>query len=187
MSWKNVGEWIKDNAAPGAALVGSLLTGNVPGAVAAGVSLVSSATGTDNPAKALEALQSNPETQIKLKELYYQNESSVRSHIENMARIELEQDENTQQTIRNGDNATDEYVRRTRPKMARESWFATITYALICILCEIFLEKDIFNIYVAGILSAPAFSYLGLRSFDKLGYSVKNALTKEKPSNAARK
>lgn len=32
---KDVGEWIKGNAGAGAALAGSLLTGNVPGAVAA--------------------------------------------------------------------------------------------------------------------------------------------------------
>ena len=30
MNWTDVGSWIKDNAGTGAALVGSLLTGNVP-------------------------------------------------------------------------------------------------------------------------------------------------------------
>ena len=39
MNWSDVGSWLKDNAGTGAALVGSLLTGNVPGAVAAGVAL----------------------------------------------------------------------------------------------------------------------------------------------------
>ena len=81
MDWKSLGGWIKENAGTGAALVGSLLTGNVPGAVAAGVSLVSGATGTDDPEKALHQLQGNPEALLKLKELYYQNEASVRSHI----------------------------------------------------------------------------------------------------------
>ena len=42
MNWKDVGAWVKKNAGPGAALVGSLVTGNVPGAVAAGVSIISS-------------------------------------------------------------------------------------------------------------------------------------------------
>lgn len=38
--WGKVGGWLKDNAGTGAALVGSLLTGNAPGAIAAGISLV---------------------------------------------------------------------------------------------------------------------------------------------------
>ena len=37
MNWAEVGKWLKENAGIGATLVGSLLTGNVPGAVAAGV------------------------------------------------------------------------------------------------------------------------------------------------------
>lgn len=48
MKWQDVGDWIKRNAGPGAALVGSLVTGNIPGAVAAGVSIVSGATGTQH-------------------------------------------------------------------------------------------------------------------------------------------
>lgn len=62
MDWKDVGAWLKDNAGAGAALVGSLLTGNIPGAVAAGVSMVSGATGEANPDKALAAMQSDPGT-----------------------------------------------------------------------------------------------------------------------------
>lgn len=80
MSWGEVGDWIKNNAGKGAALVGSLLMGNVQGAIAAGVSLVSGATGTDDPAQALASLQSDPAALIKLKELYYQNEADVRRH-----------------------------------------------------------------------------------------------------------
>jgi hypothetical protein len=33
MSWSSVGEWLKTNTGSGLALVGSLLTGNVPGAI----------------------------------------------------------------------------------------------------------------------------------------------------------
>ena len=39
MSWSKVGEWLKGNTGTGASLVGSLVTGNVPAAIAAGVSL----------------------------------------------------------------------------------------------------------------------------------------------------
>lgn len=55
MEWRDVGDWLKNNAGPGAALVGSLLTGNIPGAIAAGVSLVGGATGEANPDKSLAA------------------------------------------------------------------------------------------------------------------------------------
>ena len=65
MDWSSVGDWIKGNAGSGAALVGSLLTGNIPGAVAAGMSLVSGATGTDNPSDALMQLQTNPDAMLK--------------------------------------------------------------------------------------------------------------------------
>lgn len=30
MEWRDVGDWLKSNAGTGAALVGSLLTGNIP-------------------------------------------------------------------------------------------------------------------------------------------------------------
>lgn len=176
MSWKDVGNWIKDNAGTGVTLVGSLLTGNVPGAIAAGASLVSGATGTDNPVDALAALQSDPQTMVKLKELYYQNEADVRRHIETMERLKLEDAQNehqeTQKTIRGGDVATDEYVRRTRPRMARQSWNATVAYCLGCWLVHAFNGGDIFNVYLAGFLSAPAWGYLGFRTGDKFAQAL---------------
>lgn len=82
--WGKVGGWLKDNAGTGAALVGSLLTGNAPGAIAAGISLVSGATGTDDPVKVLEQLQTNPDTAVKLKELALQDEENIRNHIREM-------------------------------------------------------------------------------------------------------
>ena len=122
MKWSDVGDWLTKNAGPGAALVGSLLTGNLHGAIAAGVSLVSGATGTTDPDQALHALQSNPEAMIKLKELAYRDADSIRQHIrlQEEARLKDEQEAHRQQqeTIRSGDNATDEYVRRTRPTIS---------------------------------------------------------------------
>jgi len=176
MSWKNVGNWLKNNAGKGTALVGSLLTGNVPGAIAAGVSLVSSATGTDDPVKALESLQVDPQTMVKLKELYYQNEESVRQHVESMARIDLEEHQTTQKTIQSGDNASDEYVRRTRPQMARQSWMATIAYCLGCWVYQAFTDQSIFDVYIAGILSSPAWVYNGMRTGDKFALAKQGKL-----------
>lgn len=162
MSWGEVGEWVKDNAGTGAALVGSLLTGNVPSAIAAGVSLVSSATGTDNPALALSALQGNPETVIKLKELAIKEEDSIREHIRAMKQMELEDDqaehEQTQMTIRSGDNASDKFVRWTRPGQSWCSLFAAFAYVG---------HAEKIDIMVLSALLGLPFAYAGLRQIGK--------------------
>jgi hypothetical protein len=170
--WAKVGEWLKDNAGAGTALVGSLITGNVPAAIAAGVSLVSSATGSDSPDIALAQLQGSPESVLKLRELYYQNESSVRQHIETMARLELEDGQlehsETQTTIRAGDASLDDRIRLVRPSIAKESWIGTVAYCLGCFGVRAMTGTDIFDAFIAGFLSAPAWAYLGLRTGDKL-------------------
>lgn len=182
MNWSDVGDWIKENAGIGASLVGSLLTGNIPGAIASGVSLVSSATGSNDPIIALEQLQTNPETLLKLKELYYQEEQSIREHIRSMKEIELvdlqKEHETTQKTIQIGDLAEDEFVRHTRPKMARESWIGTVAYCIGCFGVHALTKEDYFNVYIAGFISAPAFAYLGLRTTDKAIGGVKGAIKK---------
>lgn len=179
MNWSDVGEWLKENAAPGAALVGSLLTGNVPGAVAAGVAMVSSATGAGDPDKVFAQLQTNPETLLRLKELAYQNEASIRNHIQSMAELELKDKQvehhETQETIRSGDNAEDEYVRHTRPMIARQSWYATAIYV---IGFEGLKATGLFSVGAVAELSAfllaPAAAYLGFRSLDKWRLSSKS-------------
>ena len=162
MAWSDVGGWIKDNAGSGAALVGSLLTGNVPGAIAAGVSLVSSATGTDNPEMALASLQNNPESLVKLKELYYKNEDAVRGHIQEMTRLKLEDDqkshEQTQLTIRSGDNASDRFVRWTRPGQSWCSLGASFVY--------VFNSATVDVTILAALLTLP-WAYAGLRQIGK--------------------
>ncbi len=172
MNWSDVGSWLKENAGTGAALVGSLLTGNVPGAVAAGVALVGSATGTNDPSKALAALQGDPATVLKLRELAVQEESSIREHVRTMEEIRLKDEqaahEQQQLTIRGGDTAEDEYVRHTRPMMARQSWYATMIYV---IGFEGFKATEVFSVGaswdLAMIVIAPAAAYLGFRSLDK--------------------
>lgn len=172
MDWSEVGGWLRENAGTGAALVGSLLTGNVPGAIAAGVSLVSSATGTNDPGAALRALQGDPATVIRLRELAVQEEASIREHLRLMHIAELEDKQaehrEQQETIRSGDNAEDEYVRHTRPLMARQSWYATIAYVIGMELLKAILEKGTgANWDLAMIMIAPAGAYMGFRSWDK--------------------
>lgn len=172
MDWSDVGGWLKENAGPGAALVGSLLTGNVHGAVAAGVALVGSATGTTDPVKALNALQTDPATMIKLRELAFREEDAIRAHIRGMEELRLKDEqaahEQQQATIRGGDNAGDEYVRHTRPMMARQSWYATMGYV---IGFEGLKAVGAFSFGaswdLALIIIAPAAAYLGFRSLDK--------------------
>lgn len=81
MEWSQVGDWLKANGGGVAGLVGSLLTGNVPGIVMAGAALVEQATGAKDPDTALAQLQNVPETMLKLREISTANEASIRDHL----------------------------------------------------------------------------------------------------------
>lgn len=170
MDWSSVGGWIKDNAGSGAALVGSLMTGNVPGAVAAGVSMVSGATGTDDPEKAMQQLQGNPDSMVKLKKLAYENEAKIRDHIEEMERLKLEdaqhRHQTTQETIRNSDNSQHAFVRNTRPGQSWISLFAAIAYVFLT-------EKP--DVMILGALLTLPFAYAGLRQVGKGVNSIAEA------------
>lgn len=171
-NWSKVGDWLKGNAGTGAALVGSLLTGNIPGAVAAGVALVSSATGQADPDAALASLQTDPTTVLKLRELAQQNEASIREHIRAMTEMELldkqHEHEQTQSTVRSGDNAHDEYVRHTRPMMARQSWYATAAYVIGFEAAKAAELASVgASMELAMLLLGPAAVYLGMRTVDK--------------------
>ena len=168
MSWSKVGDWVKDNAGTGATLVGSLLTGNLPSAVAAGISLVSTATGTDSPDMALAQLQKNPETLLKLKELAYKEEDSIRKHIQAMKQLELEdaqkEHEQTQTTIRSGDNSKDRVIRLVRPSHATISLISAIAYVF---------TQDTIDLGILGALLTLPLTYAGLRGVDKTMTTIK--------------
>lgn len=172
MNWSEVGNWLKNNAGSGATLVGSLLTGNVSGAVAAGMALVSSATGETDPAKALQQLQQDPATMLRLRELAIQEEASIREHLRLMneatLRDEQEAHKQQQETIRSGDNAEDEYVRHTRPLMARQSWYATMGYVIGFEAAKAFNYGPGASADMAMILIAPAAAYIGFRTAGKI-------------------
>lgn len=173
--WQKVGDWLKTNAGTGAALVGSLLTGNVPGAIAAGAALVSSATGTNDATEALIQLQQDPATLVRLRELAIQEQDSIRGHILEMERIRIDAEqrehEQTQLTIRSGDNAESEYVRDTRPLIARQSWYATMAYVFLFEGAEAFKLGTGAEWDLAGLLVSPAAVYMGFRTIDKMGIS----------------
>ena len=162
-TWKEVGEWLKSNAMDGANLVGSLLTGNLGNAVEAGVKLVTGATGYSTPDAALSVLQNDKPALLKLKELAYQNEASIRSHLLEMERIRLQdaqlEQKETQDTIRAGDKADDIFVRSTRPGMAWLGLLGSIAYVILMPSPN----EKVFD----GLMMLP-YIYMGLRTFDKL-------------------
>jgi hypothetical protein len=164
--WSDVGNWLKNNAGAGTTLVGSLLTGNVAGAVAAGVALVSGATGTSDPDAALAQLQTNPDTMLKLKELYFANEADIRKHIEAITKLQLEdaqaEQHETQETIRSGDNAEDVVVRRTRPY---QSWCSLI-FSFIYVSYKTWNDLPVDTTVLMALLALP-WAYAGLRQIGK--------------------
>jgi hypothetical protein len=134
------------------------LTGNIPGAVAAGVSLVSSATGQASPDAALTQLQNDPASVLKLRELALQNEASIREHIRAMTELELQdkqaEQHETQETIRAGDRAEDRFVRWTRPGQSWASLGAAFVYVA---------AKQDPSVEVLLALLALPWAYAGLR------------------------
>lgn len=162
MQWSDVGSWLKNNAKHGGALIGSLLTGNAPGAVAAGVAMVSSAVGSNDPGAVLAQLNADPEIQVKLKALELQNAEAIRQHLESMTRLRLEDEaqahSTTQETIRSGDKAEDPFIRRTRPAQSWCSLFAAFAYA--------FTTQNPDVVILGALLTLP-WAYAGLRQIGK--------------------
>jgi len=162
MNWDDVGSWVKNN---GLSLVGALLTGGTSAAVATGISMIQSATGESEPEKAMVALRGNPEAVIKLKELTLLDEDNIRNNLRAIKEIELndkqKQHEQTQTTIRNGDNAKG-LIKWVRPSHATLSLAYAMFYAS---------TAKVVDPVVLGLFLALPFAYGGLRTMDKLGFN----------------
>ena len=91
---------------------------------------------------------------------------------EQTRRLELERADQqaeqatTQQTIREGDGAKDEYVRHTRPLMARQSWQAGALYIVLFTVLSAFGYGDGPDFEMAMLMLTPAWAYMGLRTLD---------------------
>tara|TARA_Y100001963_G_scaffold160239_1_gene269449 strand:- start:34992 stop:35507 length:516 start_codon:yes stop_codon:yes gene_type:complete len=161
VNWSDVGSFLKQNQKGVAGLVGSLLTGNVVGAVSAGASMVAQATGTTNPDQALATLKSNPDAMVRLEEIAAAREAEVNRHLESVMALELQDKQRshseTQQTIRNGDNA-EGAVKYVRPTHATLSLIAGIVYAFI---------TDAPDLMILGAFLTLPFTYAGLREIGK--------------------
>jgi len=170
MNWSDVGSFLKENKTGVAGHVGSLLTGNVVGAVSAGASMVAQATGTTDPEQALVTLKSNPNAMVRLEEIAAAREAEVNRHLESVMALELQDKQRshseTQQTIRNGDNA-EGGVKYVRPFHATASLLAGICYAFI---------TDTPDLMILGAFLTLPFTYAGLREIGKrnlLAFSAK--------------
>ncbi|QCD01657.1 hypothetical protein E7703_10935 [Citrobacter portucalensis] len=81
-----------------------------------------------------------------------------------------------QETIRNGDNATDEYVRQTRPRMARLSLYSSIAYVMLMSLGQQAgaIAAGFGHVFsmpapdwdISLMLATLALGYLGFRTLD---------------------
>ncbi len=77
-----------------------------------------------------------------------------------------------QKTIQAELHQSDLYTKRTRPKVARQSWYITAVYALSSMLLPVAPESwglgapaIQWNIFL--VLASPALTYMGVRGFEK--------------------
>jgi len=126
----------------------------------------------------------DPAVLVELQKLKSEMEKEQTRRLElQLADRQSEQHE-TQETIRNGDTATDTYVRNTRPLMARQSWYVTALYVLAfegLAVADLGTGADL---SMVAMLSTPAWAYLGLRTLDGFaphpkssGQKVQSAVT----------
>lgn len=143
------------------------------------IDLAKTVTGTSDGDAAVAALAQNPAAalQFKLAVLASQTELE-KAHL---ADAQAEQHEQ-QETIRGGDQAVDEYVRRTRPSMARQSWYATGAYLIGMELLHAFgYAKEGAVVEIAMLLVAPAGAYMGFRTWDKRNEALASLTGGKKP------
>lgn len=117
----------------------------------------------------------------------FRSQLSAENHEIKQLEIEAERDmhANEQVTHQVALNQADLYTKRTRPKIARQSWFLTITYAIFSTIGAPLLTyftaqtgpdgeavagvfADIvfqWEVFVA--IASPALTYMGVRTFDK--------------------
>lgn len=144
-------------------------------------SIVETVNGAINPADQQRVLEQKlaqlpPEQLVQLETLKVQlQQFQLERDKAQMADQQAAQHEQ-QETIRNGDNATDEYVRQTRPLMARLSLYSSIAYVMIMSLGQqagavagafghaFTMPEPDWDL--ALMLATPALGYLGFRTLD---------------------
>jgi gas vesicle protein len=181
---------IKELVGSAAPLVGSLIGGPLGGSVG---SLIADKLGVeDKPEAILEKLQTDPAALLKIKQMESEERQQLRQLTYKQAELESEerkhQHETTQKTIQTGDTAEDEYVRRTRPKMARWSFYIGTTYLFLFEIAAGFDFGSGASEIMLGTAYGPAFTYMGMRTIDafskhkgpKMGNLVKQVVNARK-------
>lgn len=163
--------WLKTLGAVAPAIASTLL-GPLAGVA---VKIATGELGIENTKQALEkaVMANDPGTLLKLKTANYKFELEAKRLDYDWKKAVMKDNQlehqQTQETIRQGDTALDKAIRMVRPKMARQSWTATVWFCIGCFGVQALTGKDLFSVYIAGFLSTPAFAYLGLRTGDKFG------------------
>ncbi|MFA4739691.1 hypothetical protein [Vibrio vulnificus] len=115
-------------------------------------------------ARELQAMP--PEALVDLERVKVEMEKEITRRQELALQDKQAEHHETQETIRAGDKAADEYVRQTRPKMARQSFLYMVLYVF---LFEGFRVNGLgagADIYIALTIGSIAFAYHGLRTID---------------------
>ncbi|EOV9225731.1 hypothetical protein ACN5ZZ_001754 [Vibrio parahaemolyticus] len=107
-----------------------------------------------------------PESLVELESIKAEMQKEVTRRQELSLQDKQKEHEQTQLTIRNGDNATDERVRRTRPDIARSSFWMMCLYVFAFEALSAKGFGDGADIYVALTIGAFAYAYFGLRTVD---------------------
>ena len=151
-------------------------SGKSADAAEAVVNIAKRVAGTEDPEEAVNKIIADPALQLQ----YQQMLSSERLQFRKM---ELEDQqhahEQQQMTIRTGDTSEDEYVRRTRPKIARQSWAITALYIVLFEAAKAANYGSGASFELAMVLLAPAAAYFGFRTGDKFATAWKER-SKEK-------
>jgi hypothetical protein len=106
------------------------------------------------------------EAQVELTKLKVALEQEITRRQELAFADKQAEQSQTQETIRQGDNSADAYVRQTRPLMARQSWQMTAIYVMTFSLLNAWGRGTGPDFDIVLMLMTPALAYLGLRTLD---------------------
>lgn len=161
--------------------VGSWFGGDAAKTADSVAGIVESVNGAINPQDQQRVLEQKlaqlpPEQFVQLESLKVQLEQYQLERDKSLLADQQAAHHEQQETIRNGDNATDEYVRQTRPRMARLSLYSSIAYVMLMSIGQ--QAGAVAGAYgnafsmpapdwdIALMLASPALGYLGFRTLD---------------------
>lgn len=176
MDWKEVAGAV----ARFAPILGGAIGGPVGGAIGTGVSLAAKALGVEpEPAAIMQALQTDPEAAVKLRQVEATHEQELARIAANREIAELEAESfrlaEVNATMREEAKSEDPFVRRARPAflwVTVFSIFVEVVIALIVVLNEPERIGDLATLFGAltipqGIAAAVCGVYMKKRSDDK--------------------